>query len=100
MFLFRPEYYAAAENRHEVEGKAELIISKQRNAHGVVPLFFHKAYTRFDSVVAEPPGATRLQVEPETALARDQEGRRRAREWALLYSGWLGSAYGRCSCHP
>ncbi|MCH1570878.1 MAG: replicative DNA helicase [Longimicrobiales bacterium] len=54
MFLFRPEYYASAENRHEMEGKAELIISKQRNGPtGVVPLFFHKAYTRFDSVVGE-----------------------------------------------
>ena len=58
MFLFRPEYYAPAENRHEVEGKAELIISKQRNGPtGVVPLFFHKAYTRFDSVVAEASGS-------------------------------------------
>jgi replicative DNA helicase len=37
-----------------MEGKAELIISKQRNGPtGVVPLFFHKAYTRFDSVVGE-----------------------------------------------
>jgi len=57
MFLFRPEYYASAENRHEMEGKAELIISKQRNGPtGVVPLFFHKAYTRFDTVVGEMAG--------------------------------------------
>jgi len=53
MFLFRPEYYASMENREELEGKAELNISKQRNGPtGVVQLYFQKAYTRFDSVVA------------------------------------------------
>ena len=32
-------------------GQAELIVSKQRNGPtGTVPLYFHKAYTRFDSV--------------------------------------------------
>ncbi|MDA0329977.1 MAG: replicative DNA helicase [Gemmatimonadetes bacterium] len=52
MFLFRPEYYASAESREELEGKAELIVSKQRNGPtGVVPLYFHKAHTRFDSAV-------------------------------------------------
>jgi replicative DNA helicase len=58
MFLFRPEYYASAENREEMEGKAELIIAKQRNGPtGVVPLYFQKAYTRFDSVVGGSGGA-------------------------------------------
>jgi replicative DNA helicase len=53
MFLFRPEYYASAENRQEMEGQAELIVAKQRNGPtGVVNLHFHKAYTRFDSAVA------------------------------------------------
>jgi replicative DNA helicase len=52
MFLFRPEYYAAAEKRQELEGKSELIIGKQRNGPtGVIDLYFQKAYTRFDSVV-------------------------------------------------
>ncbi len=53
MFLFRPEYYFGPvdEEGNSVEGKAELIVSKQRNGPtGVVDLFFHKAYTRFDSV--------------------------------------------------
>ncbi len=51
MFLFRPEYYAPAEKREELEGKAELIVGKQRNGPtGVVELYFQKAYTRFDSV--------------------------------------------------
>ena len=51
MFLYRPEYYAPAEKREELEGKTELIIGKQRNGPtGVVDLYFQKAYTRFDSV--------------------------------------------------
>jgi len=60
MFLFRPEYYAkrnedgvaADEQGNSLEGQAELIVAKQRNGPtGSVPLFFHKTYTRFDSVV-------------------------------------------------
>ncbi len=55
MFLFREEVYAERENGQlkdpGVEGKAELIIGKQRNGPiGTVPLFFHKQYTRFESV--------------------------------------------------
>jgi replicative DNA helicase len=57
MFLFRPEYYASAENREELEGKAELIVAKQRNGPtGVVNLYFHKAHTRFDSVMPSARG--------------------------------------------
>ncbi|HIC53539.1 MAG TPA: replicative DNA helicase, partial [Gemmatimonadetes bacterium] len=59
MFLYRPEYYASAEKREELEGKAELIVSKQRNGPtGVVELFFQKAYTRFDSVQRGPGGGS------------------------------------------
>lgn len=59
MFLFRPEYYASAENRQELEGKAELIVAKQRNGPtGVVPLYFHKAHTRFDSVMQSAKGSS------------------------------------------
>jgi replicative DNA helicase len=55
MFLFRPEYYASPEKREELEGKSELIVSKQRNGPtGVVELYFQKAYTRFDSVARGP----------------------------------------------
>ncbi len=55
MFLYRPEYYAPAEKREELEGKSELIIGKQRNGPtGVVELYFQKAYTRFDSVARSP----------------------------------------------
>ena len=57
MFLYRPEYYAPAEKREELEGKSELIVSKQRNGPtGVIELFFQKAYTRFDSVQRTPGG--------------------------------------------
>lgn len=53
MFLYRPEYYLGPEDRDgaSLEGKAELIIGKQRNGPtGTISLYFHKAYTRFDSV--------------------------------------------------
>ena len=53
MFLFRPEYYLGPTDKdgNSIEGKTELIIGKQRNGPtGVVDLYFHKEYTRFDSV--------------------------------------------------
>ncbi len=55
MFLYREEYYlmqqGEIERAQEVEGQTDLIIGKQRNGPtGNVPLYFHKAYTRFDSV--------------------------------------------------
>jgi len=57
MFLYRPEYYAPAEKREELEGKSELIVSKQRNGPtGVVQLHFYKAYTRFDSALPSTGG--------------------------------------------
>jgi replicative DNA helicase len=59
MFLFRPEYYFGPtdENGNSIEGKAELIVSKQRNGPtGTVPLHFYKAYTRFESAAREGAG--------------------------------------------
>ena len=53
MFLYRPEYYLGPEDKdgNNIEGQSELIIAKQRNGPtGTVPLYFNKAYTRFDSV--------------------------------------------------
>jgi replicative DNA helicase len=53
MFLYRPEYYFGPVDKdgNSVEGKSELAIAKQRNGPtGTVDLYFHKAYTRFDSV--------------------------------------------------
>ncbi len=52
LFIHRPEMYKPPEEvRQEgLEGKAEVIISKQRNGPtGTVELFFHKAFTRFDN---------------------------------------------------
>ncbi len=56
MFLYRPEYYSGPVDKdgRSLEGKAELIVSKQRNGPtGKVELFFHKAYTRFDPVARD-----------------------------------------------
>ncbi len=52
MFLYRPEYYLSDVEAQEkgLAGKAELIISKQRNGPtGIVDLFFRKESTRFES---------------------------------------------------
>ncbi len=56
MFLFRPEYYFGPVDQegNSIEGKAELIVSKQRNGPtGVVDLYFYHKYTRFDSMAKE-----------------------------------------------
>jgi replicative DNA helicase len=56
MFLYRPEYYLGPVDKdgNSLEGKSELAIAKQRNGPtGTIDLFFHKAYTRFDSVSAK-----------------------------------------------
>ena len=59
MFLYRPEYYFGPVDKdgNSLDGKAELIVSKQRNGPtGLVELYFHKAYTRFDSVTRKASG--------------------------------------------
>ena len=52
MFLYRPEYYVTQQEAAEkgLQGKAELIIGKQRNGPtGAVDLFFRKESTRFEN---------------------------------------------------
>jgi replicative DNA helicase len=55
MFIFRQEVYAERDENGRLkdpalEGKAEIIIGKQRNGPiGSARLFFHKQYTRFDN---------------------------------------------------
>ena len=55
MFIFRQEVYAERDETGRLkdptlEGKAEIIIGKQRNGPiGSARLFFHKQYTRFDN---------------------------------------------------
>ena len=53
--LVRKEFYADAdEEREQFEGKAELIIAKQRNGPtGKIPLTFLKEYTRFEDRAPE-----------------------------------------------
>jgi replicative DNA helicase len=51
-FLYRPEYYFGPTDKdgNSLEGRAELIVAKQRNgATGVVNLMFFKEFTRFES---------------------------------------------------
>jgi len=52
MFLYRPEYYLTPSDAQEkdLQGKAELIIGKQRNGPtGTVNLYFRKECARFES---------------------------------------------------
>jgi replicative DNA helicase len=59
MFLYRPEYYHGSVDKdgNSLEGRAELIIGKQRNgATGTVQLMFHKEFTRFESYSARDSG--------------------------------------------
>ena len=59
MFLFRPEYYFGPTDKegNSLEGRAELIIGKQRNgATGTVNLMFLKEFTRFESFSGRPDG--------------------------------------------
>lgn len=53
--LWREDYYADDdEQRKETEGRAELVIAKQRNGPtGEVPLSFMKQFTRFEDRAAE-----------------------------------------------
>ncbi|MDQ6831433.1 MAG: replicative DNA helicase [Gemmatimonadota bacterium] len=52
MFIYRQEMYDGPTDKdgNSLEGRAELIVGKQRNGPtGFVNLFFHKAYTRFEN---------------------------------------------------
>jgi replicative DNA helicase len=66
LFVYREEYYHASkkpedgsekfqawlEKAHRVEGRAEVIVAKQRHGStGIVPVMFHKATTKFSDLV-------------------------------------------------
>ncbi|MDB4908449.1 MAG: dnaB [Gemmatimonadetes bacterium] len=57
MFIFRQEVYDGPTDKdgNSLEGRAEIIIGKQRNGPiGFVNLFFHKNYTRFENYTQRP----------------------------------------------
>jgi replicative DNA helicase len=59
MFLFRPEYYYGPVDKegNSIEGRAEVIIGKQRNgAVGAIPLMFLKEFTRFENFTGRNDG--------------------------------------------
>jgi replicative DNA helicase len=52
MFIYRQEVYDGPTDKdgNSLEGRAEIIVGKQRNGPiGIVNVFFHKAYTRFEN---------------------------------------------------
>jgi replicative DNA helicase len=69
MFVFRPEFYISHLERDdpkrlEVEGRAEIIVAKQRNGPtGVVNLAFVKDYIRFENLAAQFAGVTDLETD-------------------------------------
>ncbi|HEX3868780.1 MAG TPA: replicative DNA helicase [Gemmatimonadaceae bacterium] len=57
MFLYRQEFYDGPTDKdgNSLEGKAEVIIGKQRNGPtGMVNLFFQKQFTRFENLTGRP----------------------------------------------
>ncbi len=59
MFLYRQEIYDGPTDKdgNSLEGKAEIIVGKQRNGPtGIVNLYFHKHYTRFENYTQRATG--------------------------------------------
>ncbi|MEO7085123.1 MAG: replicative DNA helicase [Gemmatimonadaceae bacterium] len=57
MFLYRQEFYDGPVDKdgNSLEGKAEIIVGKQRNGPtGMVNVFFQKQFTRFENLSSRP----------------------------------------------
>jgi replicative DNA helicase len=57
MFLYRQEFYDGPVDKdgNSLEGKAEIIVGKQRNGPtGLVNVFFQKQFTRFENLSSRP----------------------------------------------
>jgi len=60
MFIYRQEVYDGPTDKdgNSIEGRSEIIVGKQRNGPtGIVNLYFHKAYTRFENYTPRAPGS-------------------------------------------
>lgn len=54
MFVHREEYYRHGDDKKEYEGKAQIIVAKQRNGPvGDIDLLWFKEFTRFENAAAE-----------------------------------------------
>ena len=54
MFVHREEYYQHGDAKKDYEGKAQIIVAKQRNGPvGEIELAWFKEFTRFDNLAAE-----------------------------------------------
>jgi replicative DNA helicase len=70
MFIFREEMYLAGEVNHDLEGKATIIVGKQRNGPiGDVDLAFLKQFTRFENLAEK-----RLSSPPPTRALPESRG--------------------------